>query len=96
MDCHVCGAYFISSDHKCKPAWQVINKELHDNFEDGVTVYSSDAEEAAEKGSEKLDDRSGEHDDKTVLVRNSAGEIFEFDVECRAEPCYYARAVKDK
>ena len=59
--CQICGEYDVMADvmgrtHRCKPAWRAIPADSGYEEEDATTVYTSDAEDAAEAFMEKWDD----------------------------------------
>ena len=94
-DCRTCGAWCISEYHKCPPQWQVLNRDYHgDDWGDSLTIYAHDAEEAAEKAAETIDDNGGDGPSEQTLVVRQLGETAEtiFDVKFDYSVDYSAHA----
>lgn len=92
--CFKCKEYDFINSHRCKPTWQVQEKDYHD--EDYTIVYAYDEESAAEKYAEESDSK-GDYtiisgSEATIRVRkDETSSWVTFVVSGESVPQYHAR-----
>lgn len=100
--CATCGKYtyegntnLMGKPHKCLPEYEVI--DFDEDWDQCVSVYSMDHEDAAQDYCEKMDDGSGEGPrERTVLVRKKHEErIVKFKVSFEYSVDYYAHTEEE-
>lgn len=95
-DCKTCGATCVNVHHQCPPKWLVLDKDYSgDDWEDAYTVYERDADEAACKAAELMDNGGDGPSERRVLCRLAPdGEIVgPFDISFEYSVDYYASRV---
>lgn len=95
-NCEICGAYAVTESHRCPPIFLCIDLENErEDWDDAWKIHAYEADRAAEKAAEKMDDDGDGPSEREISVKDPEGNITKWSISFDYSVDYSATKVKE-